>query len=277
MPGRSMTLFGAALLAFTVISNAASAQERRVPPSPPSCRCPSRRSCKRVAPAVVNVYAAHVVENRNPLMDDPFFRQFFGGGRRAEQVAALARLRRDRRSVGADRHQLPRHRRRRPGEGRARRQARVRRRDRAQGSRAAISPCCASRARNERFPALEFGNSDELQVGDVVLAIGNPFGVGQTVTHGIVSAVARTQVGIIRLSVLHPDRRRHQSRQFRRRAGRYGRPAGRHQHRDLLALRRLAGHRLRHSRQHGARRGGLGARAAAARSSGRGSAPSCRR
>ena len=49
---------------------------------------------------------------------------------------------------------------------------------------------------NERFPALDFANSDELQVGDVVLAIGDPFGVGQTVTHGIVSAVARTQVGI---------------------------------------------------------------------------------
>src|SRR5258705_3126178 len=48
----------------------------------------------------------------------------------------------------------------------------------------------------ERFPAIELGNSDELQVGDVVMAIGNPFGVGQTVTHGIVSALARTQVGI---------------------------------------------------------------------------------
>ncbi len=48
----------------------------------------------------------------------------------------------------------------------------------------------------ERFPAIEFANSDELEVGDVVLAIGNPFGVGQTVTHGIVSALARTQVGI---------------------------------------------------------------------------------
>jgi Do/DeqQ family serine protease len=48
----------------------------------------------------------------------------------------------------------------------------------------------------ERFPFLEFANSDALQVGDVVLAIGNPFGVGQTVTHGIVSALARTQVGI---------------------------------------------------------------------------------
>ena len=48
----------------------------------------------------------------------------------------------------------------------------------------------------ERFAAIDVGNSDELQVGDVVLAIGNPFGVGQTVTHGIVSALARTQVGI---------------------------------------------------------------------------------
>src|SRR6185312_8339535 len=49
---------------------------------------------------------------------------------------------------------------------------------------------------HERFPSLDFANSDALEVGDVVLAIGNPFGVGQTVTHGIVSALARTQVGI---------------------------------------------------------------------------------
>jgi hypothetical protein len=48
----------------------------------------------------------------------------------------------------------------------------------------------------EKFATLDFANSDELLVGDVVLAIGNPFGVGQTVTHGIISALARTQVGI---------------------------------------------------------------------------------
>src|SRR2546430_9478552 len=52
------------------------------------------------------------------------------------------------------------------------------------------------RAQNERFPALELADSDALEVGDVVLAIGNPFAVGQTVTHGIVSALARTEVGI---------------------------------------------------------------------------------
>jgi len=48
----------------------------------------------------------------------------------------------------------------------------------------------------EELAALPFGDSDNLEVGDLVLAIGNPFGVGQTVTSGIVSALARTQVGI---------------------------------------------------------------------------------
>ncbi|MEM1140853.1 MAG: trypsin-like peptidase domain-containing protein, partial [Pseudomonadota bacterium] len=51
-------------------------------------------------------------------------------------------------------------------------------------------------AGGERFAALEFADSDQAEVGDVVLAIGNPFGVGQTVTSGIVSALARTQVGV---------------------------------------------------------------------------------
>ena len=48
----------------------------------------------------------------------------------------------------------------------------------------------------EALPTVAFRNSDSLQVGDLVLALGNPFGVGQTVTSGIVSALARTQVGV---------------------------------------------------------------------------------
>jgi Do/DeqQ family serine protease len=48
----------------------------------------------------------------------------------------------------------------------------------------------------DRLPVMAFGNTDSLQVGDVVLAIGNPFGVGQTVTAGIVSALGRDHLGI---------------------------------------------------------------------------------
>jgi Do/DeqQ family serine protease len=48
----------------------------------------------------------------------------------------------------------------------------------------------------ERLPVIALGNSDTAQVGDRVLAIGNPFGVGQTVTSGIVSALGRNQLGI---------------------------------------------------------------------------------
>ena len=48
----------------------------------------------------------------------------------------------------------------------------------------------------DRLPTIAFGDADNLQVGDIVLAIGNPFGVGQTVTSGIVSALGRNQLGI---------------------------------------------------------------------------------
>jgi serine protease DegQ len=52
------------------------------------------------------------------------------------------------------------------------------------------------RVEAKNLPAITFGRSDQLAVGDVVLAIGNPFGVGQTVTHGIVSALGRNHLGI---------------------------------------------------------------------------------
>src|SRR5579884_2709567 len=173
---------------------AAWAQDRQVPSSMGQLQLSFAPIVKRVAPAVVNVYAAHVVENQNPFLSDLFFRQFFGGGMPRELVQrslgsgvivdpsglvvtnyhviadasevkiALA----DKREFDAD----------------------IVLKD--QRSDLAV---LRIKGANERFPTLQFANSDELQVGDIVLAIGDPFGVGQTVTHGIVSAVARTQVG----------------------------------------------------------------------------------
>jgi Do/DeqQ family serine protease len=174
----------------------AAAQDRVVPTSPGQLTLSYAPVVKRVAPAVVNVYAAKVVENRNPLLDDPIFRRFFGNpGAPREQIQ---------RSLGSgvlvdpsglvvtNNHVI---------EGAD--QVKVSLADKREfeaeivlkDSRSDLAVLRIGDKR-EKFAAIDLGDSDALQVGDVVLAIGNPFGVGQTVTHGIVSAVARTQIGI---------------------------------------------------------------------------------
>ncbi|HLH91273.1 MAG TPA: DegQ family serine endoprotease [Xanthobacteraceae bacterium] len=184
----------AVLLALAPL--AARAQDGRVVPSSTAQLTLSYAPVvKRVAPAVVNVYAAKVIENRNPFLNDPIFRRFFGGGGSSEQIQ---------RSLGSgvlvdpsglivtNNHVI---------EGAD--QIKVSLADKREFEAHVVlkdsrSDLAVLRIgdRRERFPAIDLGDSDALQVGDVVLAIGNPFGVGQTVTHGIVSAVARTQVGI---------------------------------------------------------------------------------
>src|SRR6201992_3937958 len=172
------------------------AQDRRPPTSPAELRLSYAPIVQRVQPAVVNVYAAKVIQNRNPLLDDPIFRRFFGvPGDQPEQMQ---------RSLGSgvmvdssglvvtNVHVI---------EGAD--QVKVSLADKREfeaeivlkASRSVL-PGLRLKDVHEKFPTLDFANSDELMVGDVVLAIGNPFGVGQTVTHGIISALARTQVGI---------------------------------------------------------------------------------
>jgi len=184
------------VLLLLVASLPASAQDRVVPTSPAQLTLSYAPVVKRVAPAVVNVYAAKVVENRNPLLDDPIFRRFFGNpGAPREQLQ---------RSLGSgvvvdpsglvvtNNHVI---------EGAD--QVKVSLADKREFEaeivlKDARSDLAVLRIgdKREKFAAIDLGDSDALQVGDVVLALGNPFGVGQTVTHGIVSAVARTQIGI---------------------------------------------------------------------------------
>ncbi|WGS23888.1 MULTISPECIES: DegQ family serine endoprotease [unclassified Bradyrhizobium] len=175
----------------------AAAQDRRVPSSQAELQLSYAPIVQRVQPAVVNVYAAKMVQNRNPLLDDPIFRRFFGvPGQQPEQMQ---------RSLGSgvmvdasglvvtNNHVI---------EGAD--QVKVSLADKREyeaeivlkDSRTDLAVLRLKDTNKEKFATLDFANSDQLQVGDVVLAIGNPFGVGQTVTHGIISALARTQVGI---------------------------------------------------------------------------------
>jgi Do/DeqQ family serine protease len=184
------------LLLSLVVATPAISQDRRVPSSPAELRLSYAPIVQRVQPAVVNVFATKVVQNRNPLLDDPIFRRFFGvPGNQPEQMQ---------RSLGSgvmvdpsglvvtNVHVI---------EGAD--QVKVSLSDKREFEAEIVlkdprSDLAVLRLKDthEKFPTLDFDNSDELMVGDVVLAIGNPFGVGQTVTHGIISALARTQVGI---------------------------------------------------------------------------------
>ena len=152
---------------------------------------------KAVSPSVVNVYATRIEQAQaSPFANDPFFSRFFGQGQ-------LQTRPRESRSLGSgvivdaggviltNRHVI---------EGAT--DVRIALSD---GREFAVdiviedaqTDLAVLRVRDPgstNFPAITFSDSDALQVGDLVLAIGNPFGVGQTVTSGIVSALARTGV-----------------------------------------------------------------------------------
>lgn len=158
---------------------------------------------KRTAPAVVNIYTKKVVVRQavSPMMNDPFFRRFFGDEFAGRMGMPQKRIQNSLGSgviVRADGIILTNNHVIKDAD-----QITVVLSDRREAEAKVVGV-------DERtdlavlklveplgnLPVLEFSDSDQLEVGDLVLAIGNPFGVGQTVTSGIVSALARTSVGI---------------------------------------------------------------------------------
>ena len=155
---------------------------------------------RRVAPAVVNVYSRHIVKERqvSPFFSDPFFQRFFGGR------SPFSERERVRSSLGSgviispDGVVVTNHHVIKDGT-----EIKVALADKRELSAEILlkderTDLAVLRIAgdHEPFPFLDFADSDAIEVGDVVLAVGNPFGIGQTVTSGIVSALARTDVGI---------------------------------------------------------------------------------
>ena len=175
-------------------------QERVVPESQVAVKQSFAPVVKKAAPAVVNVYVQHRVEQTaSPFLDDPFFRQFFGDSfgiprERIENSLGSGVLASPNGVVVTNNHVIQ-------GSGEA--EITVALSDGREFPAKVVlkddqSDLAVLRldAKGVQFPSIVFADSDSLEVGDLVLAIGDPFGVGQTVTSGIVSALARTQVGI---------------------------------------------------------------------------------
>jgi Do/DeqQ family serine protease len=172
----------------------ATAPDKRVPFGRAEMELSFAPLVKNTAPAVVNVYASQQVRARSPFEGDPFFEQFFGNQRMAPRLQ---------KSLGsgvlvdpsgivvtnfhvihnADTVKVA------TSDGREF-ESKLLLGDES------LDLAVLKIGSPDAFPVIPLGDSDALEVGDLVLAIGNPFGVGQTTTSGIVSALARSHIGI---------------------------------------------------------------------------------
>jgi Do/DeqQ family serine protease len=188
-----LALFGAAVFAGL----SAEAQQREPPPSSAALQYSYAPIVRKAAPAVVNVYVRSRVQTMDsPFANDPIFRMFgqgFGIPRERVQSSLGSGV-----IISADgvivtnTHVV---------KGGTDTQIRVALADKREfDARVVVQDDKTDLAvlkidsHEGNFPFLQFSNSDEIEVGDVVLAIGNPFGVGQTVTSGIISALTRTEM-----------------------------------------------------------------------------------
>jgi serine protease DegQ len=151
-------------------------------------------AARRASPAVVSI-AASKAPAKNPHADDPWFRFFFGL-RGAPQGQEPQRGLGSGVIVSPEGYLLTNH---HVVDGADDIEVQLADGRQAQAVVVGTDPetdVAVLKINLDRLPAVVFGNSDRLEVGDIVLAIGNPFGVGQTVTSGIVSALGRNQLGI---------------------------------------------------------------------------------
>ncbi|CAH1666686.1 Do family serine endopeptidase [Chelatococcus asaccharovorans] len=188
----------ASVLALLLAPLPAAAQQRAVPDNRAQVQFSLAPVVKQVTPAVVNVYGTRVEKRpQNPFFDDPFFRRFFGDGGfgvpqdRVQRSLGSGVIVEPSGLVITNNHVIENMTEVRVALGDKREfEADIVLRD-------PRSDLAVLRIKgNGPFPTAPLGSDDTIEVGDFVIAIGNPFGVGQTVTQGIVSALARTQVGI---------------------------------------------------------------------------------
>jgi Do/DeqQ family serine protease len=149
-----------------------------------------RSAAQRASQAVVSINTTKAAE-RNPYANDPWFRFFFGDQGGAPQAGLGSGV-----IISADGFILTNN---HVVEGASEIEVVLNDSRRARAKVIGTDPetdLAILKVALDRLPVITLGNSDALQVGDQVLAIGNPFGVGQTVTGGIVSALGRNQLGI---------------------------------------------------------------------------------